>query len=284
MSENLQSQAPPNPWVGDDLDPELTGYKSYERLQLSRGKRILTITIAGTSPLNFIDGVFHRELAEVFAQVAVDPKTDVVVLNASGKCFCAGGDVEWFAGMGEQERDQGIAEGRKIIVDLLEVPQPIIAAVGGPAIGLGATIALFSDIVLAAPDAVFSDPHVALGLVAGDGGAIIWPWLIGMNRAKEFLLTGDRVDAEQAHHLGLVNRVVPSGELDKTAFELADRLAAGRQRAIRGTKAAVNKILRDHVNLVLDTSLAIERQCMSSPDHQEAISEFLASKQAAKKG
>jgi enoyl-CoA hydratase len=264
---------------------ELKGYRDYQRLQLDRQGRVLTVTIAGTNELNFIDGTFHTELSQIFADIAQDPETDAVVLTATGRCFCAGGDIEWFRGMTEAEKDHACSvEGRKIILDLLELPQPIISAVHGPAIGLGATLALFCDIVVAAPDAVFADPHVVMGLVAGDGGAVIWPWLIGMNRAKEFLLTGDRVKAEQAERIGLVNRVVPRDEMVADAHAQAQRLAGGWQKAIRGTKTSVNKILRDQVNLVLDTSLAIERQCMSSPDHEAAMAAFLTANRAAKKG
>lgn len=262
----------------------MKGYREYERFKLARHGRVLTVTISGRSPLNFIDGTLHRELAQIFAELALDEETDAVVLAASGKCFTAGGDIAWFRGMTEADKDAGVKEGRKIILDLLELPQPIIAAVQGPAMGLGATIALFCDIVVAAPKAVFADPHVVLGLVAGDGGAIIWPWLVGMNRAKEFLFTGDRVSAEQAERIGLVNRVVPADELLANAQAQAHRLAGGWQKAIRGTKASVNKVLRDHVNLVLDTSLAIERQCMSSADHEAAMTALLESMAAAKAG
>ena len=264
---------------------EMKGYTDYRRLKLERDGRVLTVTITGTNELNFIDSLFHTELSRIFTDIAQDPDTDAVVLTASGRCFCAGGDIEWFRSMTEAEKDHACSvEGRKIVLSLLELPQPIISAVHGPAIGLGATVALFCDIVVAAPDAVFADPHVVLGLVAGDGGAIIWPWLIGMNRAKEFLLTGDRVKAEQAERLGLVNRVVPREDLLADAQAQAQRLAGGWQKAIRGTKTSVNKILRDQVNLVLDTSLAIERQCMSSPDHEAAMAAFLESNRAAKKG
>jgi enoyl-CoA hydratase len=257
----------------------MNGYRDYRRFRLSREERVLTVTITGASPLNFIDGPFHRELAEIFADIAVDQSTDAVVLTSSGRCFCAGADIAWLRGMNEADKDIAIAEGRKIIVDLLEVPQPIICAVNGPAIGLGATVALFCDIVIASEAAVFADPHVVVGLVAGDGGAIIWPWLIGINRAKEFLLTGDRVPAAEALSLGLINRVVPGEDLLASAHQQAHRLAAAcSQKALRGTKASVNKILRDHVNLVLDTSLAIERQCMSTDDHEAAMATFMASK------
>lgn len=263
----------------------MKGYSDYQRLRLARAGRVLTVTISGTNPLNFIDGTFHTELARIFGEIAADRETDAVVLTASGRCFCAGGDIAWFRDMDEAEKDHACSvEGRKIIFELLELPQPIISAVHGPAIGLGATVALFCDIVVAAPDAVFADPHVVMGLVAGDGGAVIWPWLVGMNKAKELLLTGDGVKAEEAERIGLVNRVVPADELVANAQAQAQRLAGGWQQAIRGTKTSINKILRDQVNLVLDTGLALERQCMSAPDHEAAMAAFMAANRAAKKG
>ena len=178
--------------------------------------------------------------------------------------------------MDAAEKDAAIAEGRRIVIDMLEVPQPIIAAVNGPAMGLGATVALFSDIVIAAEHSVIADPHVALGMVAGDGGAIIWPWLVGANRAKEFLLTGDRLDAKRAYELGLFNRVVAANDLDNVAHNLARQIAALSPMAVQGTKAAVNALLRDAANTVLATSLAIERRTLDTPQHSAAINKFLA--------
>lgn len=259
----------------EDGGQHVHGYPDYQRFQLSREGRVLTVTMTGATAMNLIDRPYHHELARIFADIAADPETDVVVLTGSDRSFCAGADLNWFGRTSDDERDEVIRHARKIIIDLLEVPQPIVAAVAGPAAGLGATLALFSDIVIVADNAAIMDPHVRIGLVAGDGGAIIWPLLIGVNRAKELLFTGGKVAAEEAHRLGLVNHVVPAAELLTSAHEMARGIAAGRQQAIRGTKASVNKILRDQVNLVLDTSLALERQSMSSKDHQAAVATFL---------
>jgi len=106
----------------------------------------------------------------------------------------------------------------------LAVPQPVVAAINGDAIGLGATMALFCDIALMAQEARLADPHVNAGLVAGDGGAILWPMLMGLNRGKEFLLTGDIMGAEEAHRLGLVNHIYPREQLRDAASALAQRL------------------------------------------------------------
>src|SRR5690606_26283084 len=104
--------------------------------------------------------------------------------------------------------------------------KPVIAKINGHAMGLGATLALFCDVSFAAAEAKIADPHVALGFVAGDGGAVIWPQLIGYNRAKEYLFTGDPLTGEEAARIGLVNRALPAAELDAAVLAYANKVAA----------------------------------------------------------
>lgn len=250
-------------------------YDRYRCLAVERRGKVLIVSFNRPQALNSITAELHRELSEIFADLARDRECEAVVLTGAGRAFSAGGDLRWFQNMTGAELDALFTEARKIIIDFLEVEQPIIAAVNGPATGLGATLALLSDVIFASTDARIGDPHVRIGVVAGDGGAVIWPWLIGAARAKEFLMTGDLVTAEDAHRMGLVNHVVPPGELFAKALALAERLAYGPTQAIRGTKVSVNKILRETVNLVLDTSLALEKLCFTTEDHREAVSAFL---------
>lgn len=250
---------------------------SYERfrcLATERRGKVLVVSFDRPDAMNAIDAALHRELSEVFAEIARDAETEAVVLTGKGKAFSAGGDLRWFRSMTADELDALFVEARKIIVDFLEVEQPVIAAVNGPATGLGATLALFSDVIYASEKAKIGDPHVRIGVVAGDGGAIIWPWLVGAARAKEYLMTGDLLTAAEAERIGLVNHVVPAERLMDEALALAERLANGPTRAIRGTKVSVNKLLRDSVNQVLDTSLALEKLCFTTADHREAIDAF----------
>ncbi|MEV0089349.1 enoyl-CoA hydratase/isomerase family protein [Saccharopolyspora sp. NPDC050642] len=177
-----------------------------------------------------------------------------------------------------QRLDAFFRDARTIVVDLLEVPQPIIAAVNGPAMGLGATLAVLCDVVYASTTAVIADPHVTVGVVAGDGGVVAWPWLVGMARAKEYLLTGDKLDAAEAERIGLVNRVFEPDELLDRAHALARRLADSPVRAVQGTKSALNTILRDTANLVLDKALVSEKECFASGDHARAVEAFLAAR------
>jgi enoyl-CoA hydratase len=250
-------------------------YSRYHHLAVERKDKVLVVSINRPDALNAVNAELHTELSWIFADIAQDEEAQAVVLTGKGRAFCAGGDAKWFQHMQPRQLDLLFAEGRKIIIDMLEVPQPIIAAVNGAATGLGATLALFCDVIFAAEKAKIGDPHVRMGVVAGDGGAVIWPWLVGPARAKEFLMTGDLVTAQEAERIGLVNHVVPGDELMEKAMAFATRLANGPIRAIRGTKASVNKILRDTANQVLDTSLAVELQCFATEDHKEAVRAFV---------
>lgn len=251
-------------------------YSRYRCLKTERKDKVLVVSLNRPEALNAVNGELHSELSTIFADIAVDEETQAVVLTGAGRAFCAGGDIKWMEDLqGPGALALTLREGRKIIIDMLEVDQPIIAAVNGPAVGLGATLALFSDVIFAADNAKFADPHVRVGIVAGDGGAIIWPWLIGVARAKEYLMTGDTVTAQEAERIGLVNHVVPADQLQAKALEFATRLANGPTKAIRWTKASVNKILRDTVNSVLDTSLALEGHTFHTADHQEAKKAFV---------
>jgi len=248
---------------------------AYSTLDLRRSGAVLTVAFNRPERLNAIDARMHTELAQVFAELARDREVGVVVLTGAGRAFCAGGDIDWFQHITPAETDLLFAEARSIIHDFLDIEQPVIAAVNGAAMGLGATLALFSDVAIAAEDARIADPHVRVGLVAGDGGAVIWPWLIGAARAKELLMTGDSLTGREAAAIGLVNRAVPAAEVLPQAYALAERLAAGPAPAIRGTKASVNRLLKSAVELVLDYSLERERECFTTPEHRDAVRAFL---------
>ncbi len=250
-------------------------YIDYQYITFERNDGVLTVTLNRPEALNATNERLHRELSRVFADIAQDKATRAVVLTAAGKAFCAGGDLKHGLSMNREQTDAMVEEGRKIIIDLLEVPQPIIAAVNGYAMGLGATLALFCDTVVASESAVFADTHVVAGYVAGDGGAAIWPLLVGINNAKEFLMTGDRLTASEARELGLIRHVVPPSELMPVAREKATRLATGPRMAIEGTKMTINRLLRQAVESTLDYGLLKEKECMLvSEDCVEALTAF----------
>jgi enoyl-CoA hydratase len=186
--------------------------------------------------------------------------------------FSAGGDFAWFPTLDDLAKLEHLRrDAKQMIWDLLDVELPIVAAVNGPAVGLGASIALLCDAIFMASEATLVDPHVRVGIVAGDGGAAIWPLVLGPARAKQYLLTGDPVSAEDAVRMGLANRVVPAEKLRDEALAFAARLAAGAPLAVRYTKQAVNKLLKDALNVAFDTSTALEIVTFQSEDHREAL-------------
>lgn len=242
--------------------------------------RILTATLNRPDRLNALDVVMHDELGELYGRIERDEDVDIVVLTGAGKAFCVGADFSTMeanleAG-GYEDGHPGLLNGSaRMARQILAVRQPIIAAVNGHAIGLGATLALFSDIVFMAEGARIGDPHVKAGIVAGDGGPVLWPLLVGVNKAKEYLMTGDLLTAADAEHVGLVNHVVPADQLQEAAMAMARRLADGAQIAIRFNKRLVNKELEDRVNRIYDLALALEGLTFETADHQEAVQAFL---------
>lgn len=248
----------------------------FKTLDLSREGRILTITIDNGS-MNAVDDDLHHELARVFVDAQDDPDSDLVILTGAGRAFCAGGDMEWFQGMiDETSRFRGIIpDAKRIISTLLELEKPIICRLNGAAAGLGASIALMCDVIVAREDALIGDPHVKVGLVAGDGGAVIWPQLIGYARAKEYLLTGDMLSAKDAAAMGLVNYAVPADQLDAKVAEMAARILSNPRWAVRWTKTAINLPLREIANRVSDAALAYEIVSNATADRQESVHAFV---------
>ncbi len=251
-------------------------YARYQTILAERRGRILTLTLNRPEALNAVDQVMHEELARIFGDVAEDTACDVVVLTGAGKGFSAGGDIDWMQAMIDDPAmfERTAVEAKRIVFSLLDLEQPIIARVNGPAVGLGATIALFCDIIIAAEDATIADPHVRMGLVAGDGGAVIWPQLIGYARAKEFLMTGEFLDGRRAAELGLINYAVPADELDAKVDAFADRLAAGATKAIRWSKVSANIGLKQLAHSIMDASIAYEALSNQTADHREAVAAF----------
>ena len=251
----------------------------YERYQTMKfdlsSSGVLLVTFLRADKLNALDAEFHRELSTVFADIGMDRRVRAVVLTGSGRAFCAGGDLDWIAGETPETRETTFFEAKKIVDDLLNVPQPVIAAVNGAAAGYGLTMALMSDFSIVAEDARLSDPHVVIGLVAGDGGAMMWPILVGMARAKRYLLTGDPVLGSVAAEWGLVTEACPVGDVLPRAMELAERMAASPQGAIQGTKKALNAILHMLSSLTLDLGFQAERLSAVSEDHRSLLAAAL---------
>lgn len=251
-------------------------YSKYTQLNVEVDDRIATVTINRPDRLNVTDAVMHTELSTIFTDLQRDREVDVIVLTGAGRAFSAGGDIAWMqeAIDDPESFDQTRDEAKRIVFSLLDLEKPMIAKVNGHAVGLGATLALFCDVIFASEKAKIGDPHVSVGFVAGDGGAIIWPQLIGYARAKEFLFTGDLISASEAADMGLINHAVPAEALDARVDEFAKRLRHGATKAIRFTKIATNIALKQAAHAAMDVSIAYETITNSSADHAEAVAAF----------
>ena len=183
------------------------------------------------------------------------PDVAVVVLTGAGDSFCAGGDTKDYGAAATSLEN---LRNRDLNWSIVQCEAPIIAAINGPARGLGASIALLCDIVYMADSASIGDVHTQWGLPAGDGGQVIWPLLVGPNIAKEHLMRGTAIDAREAERIGLVNRVFPAAKLMEETLACARDIAARPKTGVRWTKLAVNKLLVNALNLNLEFGLATE--------------------------
>lgn len=245
----------------------------YSTIALTRNERLLTITLNQPDTYNAVNLRMHEELAEVFTFAAMDAHSDVVVLTGAGKAFSAGGDLEHLATNAATPElfDNEVRLAKRIVFAMLDLDKPLICRLNGHAVGLGATLALLCDVIFAAETAKIGDPHVNLGLVAGDGGAAIWPQRIGFGRAKEYLLTGELLTAHKAEDIGLINHCLPLDELDAAVEAFCERLLQGSTNAIRWTKVLINLELKRVATAVIDAGIAYEAVSVRSADHREGV-------------
>jgi enoyl-CoA hydratase len=247
-------------------------YAGYSSIRFERVGDVLRVTLANPrNELNAVDGELHDELRRLFEELKTERRARAIVLTGSGRAFSAGGDFRWMSGVKPEHLYEMRREGKQIVWNLLDVELPVVAAVNGPAIGLGATLALLCDVIFMADTATVADPHVRVGIVAGDGGAAIWPLALGPALAKRYLMTGDSLTAAEAERIGLINAAVPADELQDSALAFAERLAKGAPLAVRYTKAAVNQIVKQALTTAFDYSMALELVTFASEDHQEAL-------------
>jgi enoyl-CoA hydratase len=253
-------------------------YDSYVGLKVERRGRILVVKIHNP-PTNMMTPDIHRELGQIFTDANNDPDAGVVVLTGSGDAFSAGGNIN---NMERRIRENRIGEwnaqldeAKQIIYGVLRLEKPLITRVNGHAMGLGATLAVAGDLSYMLEDAKIADTHVKMGLVAGDGGALFWPLLVGYAKARRYLLTGDVLTGREAAEMGLITEACSAAELDDRAYGMAERLAKGASTAISGTKVAINMLLRQQMETLVENHLALETRSWHSKDHSEAVHAFL---------
>lgn len=251
----------------DDVD-----YGLSAEIRIQADGPIRLVTLNRPDELNGANRPMHQALAKVWSHLDADADARAVVITGSGQNFSAGGD---FGYMQENIDDaamraQTMAEGRAIIEGMVRCRLPVVAAVNGPAVGLGCSLALLADIVLIAEDAFLADPHLRMGLVPGDGG-MSWPTLIGLSRAKEYLFLGSRIPAADAVRIGLASRSVPRDHVLDEALTLAGKLAAVPPAALQDTKRALNSYLEVQLEHAFTRGLDGELTSMGSDEHRDAV-------------
>lgn len=251
-------------------------FSAYQCLDFERRGRVLTVALNRPEQRNAVNARLHTELSRLWPDLQRDAESDVIVLTGRGSAFCAGGDIAWM----QQHVDDPASfermarEGKDIALGQLDLEKPLICKINGHATGLGASLALLSDISVMSAEARIGDPHVSVGLVAGDGGALIWPQIVGYARARRYLFTGELLNAAEAERIGLVTEVVPRDALDAHVDALADRLAAGATQAMRWTKITTNLPLKALFHAHFDAGLAYECLSNRTEDHAEAVAAF----------
>ena len=264
-------------------------YAKYEYITVEKTDGIAVVTLNRPDLRNAISPEVHKEIEYIWVDLARDPDVVVIVLTGAGKAFSAGGDVKKMAQRAGTEFGLQYAlavpqNTLRIYEHMALTPQPIIAAVNGDAIGLGLTLALFSDISIVADDAKLGDTHVRVGMVAGDGGCVIWPLLIGVQKAKEYLMLGKLFSGAEAASMNLVNHALPKEQVVDKAMEIAREILTLPRQAVSWTKQSVNKAMKDRMNLILDTSIAYESLTMLTQDYGEATAALVEKRKPTFKG
>lgn len=238
---------------------------------------VAVVTLNRPDALNSSNEELHGRLAAVWSELANVPGLRAVVLTGAGDAFSAGGDLQLLQRMVDDPalRAHIMQEAAGIARSIVEFPIPLIAAVNGAAVGLGSSLAGFADLVVIEEDAFLADPHVALGLVAGDGSVLSWPQHVGVQRAKEWILLGARISADEAYRIGLANRVVPPGQALVEALVLARKIAALPPQAVRETLAGLDAPLRRRLDEDLPAVMDAEARSFDEPAFQANLQRML---------
>jgi enoyl-CoA hydratase len=251
-------------------------YAKYEELKLALQDGIMTLTLSNPGKRNAITAQMSLELTTIWDDLWLDPEVKVIILTGEGADFCSGFDVGVMGKRAGSGRPPGPVHpvsrnARKHVFGIIECEKPVIAKVKGVAYGLGVNLALACDFAFVTEDARLCDSHVRAGMVAGDGGVLLWPLAIGLQRAKEYLMTGDPISGKVAGEIGLINRAMPSAELDAYVQAMAEKLRDLPPHAVNYTKTSLNVLLKQLASSAFEASVAYEVYTMSTADHKEAV-------------
>jgi enoyl-CoA hydratase/carnithine racemase len=252
-------------------------YDLPEAVRIEADGPVRIVRLARPDQLNAVNEDLHLGLARVFPLLGADRDARVAVITGEGRAFSAGGDFDLLDRMVKDRalRHDVIAEGRDLVLAMIRCRIPVVAAVNGPAVGLGCSVVALSDVVYMAESAYLADPHVAVGLVAADGGPLAWPLHTSLLLAKEYAFTGERIGAARAKEIGLANHVCPDGDVLSAAVAAAHRIAKLPRQAVEATKRVLNLHLERAVLATLDFALAAETESFDTDDLQRNVARFL---------
>jgi enoyl-CoA hydratase len=253
-------------------------YDLPDELRIEAHGAIRMVRLNRPEQLNATNHELHSGLAALFPQLDDDVGARVAVITGNGRAFSAGGDFSYIDELAKDadRRHESLTHARQIVTGMVACRLPIVAAVNGPAVGLGCSIVALSDVVYMAESAHLADPHVLVGLVAADGGPVAWPLLTSLQLAKEYALTGERIPAPRAAQIGLVNHVCPDDEVLDQALACARRIAELPPRAVEDTKRILNMHLERAVLATLDFALTAEDRSFTSPELRANLDRLLS--------
>lgn len=255
------------------------GYEKFApSLLVEKRGAVHLVSINRPEAFNAVDEPVHHAMSGIWRVLLDDEGVRAVVITGVGKAFSAGGDMVMFGRLIEDPaaRAYQIAEARTVFTEVINFGKPLVSAVNGPAVGLGCSVALLSDLLVMGESSYLADPHVAVGLTAGDGGAAMLPLLIGLMKAKEYVLLGDKITPPIAKELNLVTKVVPDDDVLDEALGLGERLARLPAQAARSTKIAMNMHLSRAALGVLEYALAEEYTSFSTEEFKDRVASFRA--------
>jgi enoyl-CoA hydratase len=252
-------------------------YELSDVVRVEEDGPVRIVRLSRPEQLNAINEELHFALTQLFPQLSADTDARAAVITGEGRAFSAGGDFDLLDRMAKDRELRGsvIAEGRDLVLNMIRCRVPVVAAVNGPAVGLGCSVIALSDVVYMAESAYLSDPHVTVGLVAADGGPLTWPLHTSLLLAKEFAFTGEKITAKRAAEIGLANHVCADGDVLSEALAAAHKIAKLPQQAVEATKRVLNLHVERSVLATIDFAMAAETASFDTPDLRANVDRFL---------
>lgn len=251
-------------------------YSSYKSLVVERSEAgdVLTLTMNGPEIKNAATAEMHTEISEIFKEIRSDDDARVVVFTGAGEIFSHTADLAWYSRIDSRDWIRLMREAKQMVHDMLALPQPLVIRMNGDAIGLGSSYVSLGDFVVAVAGAKVGDHHLGMGLVCGDGGAMTYPFSMGLQRAKEFFMLGREFTVEELHEIGVVTKVVPRDQLDAAVQEVVDKLLESPKEALEFTKMTLNRMMQFSSFLSTDFALGHEGWTWYLPASQKFLADM----------